>query len=296
MSRKVLAIDLGAESGRVIGVSFDGQRLTSEAIDRFPNIPIDVRGTLYWDILRLWHDVQTGIGKAGEADSLAINGWGVDFALLDPYDRLVDNPVHYRDARTRGMMDWVSARVPAAEVFNRTGIQNLAINSLYQLASLARNQPDTLARSSYFLAIPDLIYFWLTGIKANEFTVASTSQCLVTATREWAFDILDRLGIPARLFHPVSEPAQILGSYHQTPVVLGTHHDTACAVVAVPAEGDDYAYLSSGTWSLFGVEEPAPIINAAAMAANMTNEGGFGGKIRVLKPIMGLWILQESRR
>lgn len=294
--RTVLATDIGAESGRVIAVHFDGQRLQTEEVYRFPNVPVMAHSTLYWDILRLWGDLQAGIHKAGQMDAIGVNTWGVDFALLDRHKRLVGNPVHYRDRRTDGMLDYVFSKVPRAEIFRQTGIQVLSLNSLYQLASLARNDDPALRSAAHFLTIPDLLYFWLTGVIVNEFTNTTTTQCYNPRTRDWTREILDMLGIPAGIFGPVTEPGQALGSYHGMPVVLAPHHDTACAVLGVPASGADFAYLSSGTWSLLGLELPEPLITDAALAANVTNEGGYGGTFRFLKNIMGLWLLQESRR
>lgn len=295
-SRTVLAVDLGAESGRVVVVNFDGQRLTAAEAHRFPNIPVEVQGTLHWDILRLWQDVQDGIRKAPKADALGLDGWGVDFALLDKKDRLLANPVHYRDRRTEGMIEYVFSKIPRAKVFERTGIQIMSINTLYQLASLAQNQDPILDTAATFISHSDLLYFWLTGVKVNEFTMISTSQLYDPRAGDWAFEVLEAVGIPKRLFGKVTHPGPILGHYNAIPVVLAPHHDTADAVVGVPSQNPHYAYLSSGTWSLLGLELKAPIINEAALAANVTNEGGYAGTFRLLKNIMGLWLLQEARR
>jgi rhamnulokinase len=294
--RTVLAIDIGADSGRVIAVHFDGQCLSYDEIYRFQNVPVTVRGTLHWDILRLWGDVQTGIRKASNPAALGIDTWGVDFALLDRAGRLLGNPVHYRDQRTEGIPDYVHARVPFKEIFKRTGIQFMSINSLYQLASLVKNQDPMLENAASFLMVPDLLYYWLTGVKVNEFTDATTSQCYDPRAGNWAFDLLEQLGIPSRLFGPITPPGQILGNYGSIPAVLAAHHDTASAVVGVPAQTPNFAYISSGTWSLLGMELPEPVINDAALQANITNEGGYGGTYRMLKNIMGMWLIQEARR
>ncbi len=296
IEKTVLAVDIGAESGRVIAAHFDGSRLRLEEINRFPNVPVKAHDTLHWDILRLWNDVQSGIHKAERADSIGIDTWAIDFGLFDRVGNLLGNPVHYRDRRTEGMMDAVFAKVSRADVFAATGIQMLPFNTLYQLYSLVQRHDPMLESAARLMTIPDILYYWLTGVPVNEFTNATTTQCFNTGAGEWAFNLLDRLGISERIFAPVSAPGQILGSANGIPVVLTPHHDTACAVLGVPASGSDFAYLSSGTWSLLGLEIDRPVINAEALALNVTNEGGFGGTTRLLKNIMGLWLLQESRR
>ena len=292
--RTVLAVDIGAESGRIIAVRFDGQRLHTDEIYRFPNVPVKVGQTLHWDILRLWQDVQIGIGKAAHPDSIGIDTWAVDFGLLDRAGKLIGNPVHYRDQRTDGVAERVFGIVPRAEIFAQTGIQILPFNTLYQLASL-RGDPS-FEMADRLLTIPDLLYYWLTGVKVNEFTNATTTQCFNTQTGDWAFDLLDKLNIPRRLFGEVQAPGQTLGTFNGIPVMLAPHHDTACAVVGVPAQSEHFAYLSSGTWSLLGLELSHPVVTPQALAANLTNEGGYGGTFRFLKNIMGLWLFQETRR
>ncbi|MHB8627857.1 MAG: rhamnulokinase [Aggregatilineales bacterium] len=295
-----MAVDIGAESGRALAVAFDGQRLRTEEVHRFPNVPARVRGTLHWDILRLWNDVQTGIGKAmarGTVDSIGLDTWAIDFGLLDQRGRLLGNPVHYRDARTDSLIEYVFERIPRAEVFAQTGIQILPFNTLYQLASLVKNQDPALGIAARFVTVPDLLYFWLTGVPVNEYTNATTTQCYNVRSGGWAVDLMDQLGIPTRIFPAVSAPGQLLGKTESgVPVTLTPHHDTACAVIGVPMRGEQAAYLSSGTWSLLGLELNAPVVNAEALAANVTNEGGYGGTIRLLKNIMGLWLIQEARR
>ncbi len=295
-TKTVLAVDVGAESGRVIAVHFDGHKLVTEEIYRFANVPVTAPNALYWDILRIWNDIQTGIGKADVPASIGIDTWGVDFALLDKQGHLLANPVHYRDSRTDGMLEYVFSKVPRAEIFERTGNQTMAINSLFQLASLAKNQDSMLANAKTFLAIPDLLNYWLTGVKANEFSTATTTQCFDQRSRSWISDILDRLAIPSAMFGEVTSSGTILGKYHHIPVVLTAQHDTASAAVSVPACTPNFAYLSSGTWSLLGVELATPVINLEVLAANLTNEGGFKDQPILLKDIMGLWLLQECRR
>lgn len=300
LDQTVLAVDLGAESGRVMAVRFDGQRLALEEIHRFSNRPVTVRGTMHWDILRLWREIQTGIDKAkkaGAVASIGVDTWGVDFGLLDRNANLLANPVHYRDHRTDGMVEWVFNRVPREEIFAQTGIQTMQLNTLFQLASLVKNNDPLLECAAELLFLPDLLYFWLTGVRVHEFCIASTSQLANSGKREWAFDVMERVGIPTRLFKKeIHMPGQSLGAFEGIPVVLAPHHDTASAVVGVPARNEHFAYLSSGTWSLLGMELDAPINTEAAAKANVTNEGGFGGAIRFLKNIVGLWLIQECRR
>lgn len=292
----VAAVDIGASSGRVLTVQFDGKRLTTDETHRFPNNPVTVRGTLHWDILRLWHEVQAGIGKVEHPAAIGLDTWGVDFALLDQSGRLLANPVHYRDHRTNGMLEEVFAKVPRAEVFSQTGIQTMPINTLYQLASMVKAHDPIFSQAARFLTIPDLLYYWLTGTLVNEYTNATTTQCFDVCKGDWAFDLLQKLEIPTHIFSPVTQPGQILGKFEDIPVVLTPHHDTASAVIGVPASADQIAYLSSGTWSLLGLELPAPVVTDAALAANVTNEGGYARTTRFLKNVMGLWLLQESRR
>ncbi len=297
MARKtVLAVDIGAESGRVLAVHFDAQQLHTEEVYRFANVPVAVHKTLHWDILRLWADVQTGIAKVGQADSIGIDTWAIDFGLLDKAGHLLGNPVHYRDSRTNGMLEYVFSKVKRDEVFDQTGIQILPFNTLYQLASMVKSDDPVLGSAASFLTIPDLLYYWMTGVKLNEYTNATTTQCFNVQKREWAFDLLDKLDIPTQIFSPVTMPGEVCGNYNGIPVVVAPHHDTGSAVVGVPAESEHFAYLSSGTWSLLGLELHEPIVNEAAFQVNMTNEGGYGNTTRFLKNVMGLWLLQESRR
>ena len=297
MVRKtVLAVDIGAESGRVLAVHSDGKRLETEEVYRFANIPVTVHNTLHWDILRLWNDVQTGIAKVEQPVSIGIDTWAIDFGLLDRAGHLLGNPVHYRDNRTDGMCDYVFSKVSREEVFAETGIQILPFNTLYQLVSLVKNNDPILESAAAFLTIPDLLYYWMTGVKINEYTNATTTQCFNVQKREWAFDLLDKLDIPSQIFAPVTMPGQICGNFNNIPVVVAAQHDTGSAVVGVPAESEYFAYLSSGTWSLLGFELPEPIVNDASFKVNMTNEGGYGNTTRFLKNVMGLWLLQESRR
>ena len=293
----VVAVDLGASSGRVSKVGYDGKTFNVEEVHRFNNIPIQNGYSLQWDIESIWTEVSRGIVAASKgAQSIGVDTWGVDFALLDSEESLLGNPVHYRDERTVGMMDWVFERVPRREIFERTGIQFISLNTLYQISSLVRKDDSILKKASCYLGMPDLLHFWLTGAKACEFTHASTTQMLNLEHGNWDRETLEALGVPMDIFPSIVDPGKRLGKHHGVPVVAPACHDTASAVVAVPATTENYAYLSSGTWSLLGMELDRPLINDLAYAANMTNEGGAEGKVRFLKNSAGLWLEQECRR
>ncbi len=294
--KQVVAVDLGAESGRVMQVGFDGQSFQMDLVHRFPNIPVQCRSTLHWDVLRLWHEIVTGLNMAlPSASSIAVDTWGVDFALLDRDGGLLANPVHYRDSRTEGLQEWAFQRVPRRTIFERTGLQFMNLNTLYQLASLVKADSPLLDAATTLLTIPDLFNYWLTGARSCEFTHVTTSQCYSPHTRGWDFDTLSALGIPTGIFPPIVLPGDKLGEYNTVPVFAVGSHDTASAVAAVPTTTADYVYISSGTWSLMGMEVPAPIINDATYEANITNEGGVYGTFRLLKNVMGLWIAQQCR-
>jgi len=298
----VIAVDLGAESGRVAKVTFDGSALSLEVVHRFPNIQVEAGGgkgkgkTLYWDTLRLWHEIKTGIeGAKGGASGIGVDAWGVDFALLDRDGNLLGNPICYRDSRTEGMFDWTFARMPRREIFERTGIQFLILNTLYQFGSLARAQSPVLEVAHTYLGFPDLLNYWLTGVKACEFSHATTTQFYNPRAGDWDRQLLAAVGLPTSIFPTIVQPGTRLGEYHGIPVIAPATHDTGSAVVAVPTTTPDFAYISSGTWSLIGLESDTPVINDASYAANVTNEGGAGGKFRLLKNVMGLWLAQQCR-
>lgn len=296
-TKTVLAVDLGAESGRVMAVHYAKDALQLEELHRFPNTTVTVRGTTYWDFLRLWCDIQNGLAKglALHPASIGVDTWGVDFGLLDAQGDLIGNPVHYRDRRTDGMMDRVFDRVGKAHVFEQTGIQFMPINTIYQLMSLVDRQSPQLSIAETFLTAPDLVNYWLTGTKVCEFTNATTTQLFNPRTGTWASDLIDTLGIPSKIFPEIVDPGTRLGSYEQIPVIAPACHDTGSAVAAVPAQTPHYAYISSGTWSLVGLEVTEPIITPEALEANVTNEGGVYGTYRLLKNVMGLWIIQQCR-
>jgi len=300
---RLLATDVGAESGRTVVGSFDGERLSLHEVHRFPNRPVEVAGTLHWDVLRLYSDMLDGIRAAGRVSSVGVDTWGVDFGLLDRSGRLLGNPVHYRDRRTEGMLEEAFSRVPREEIYTRTGIQFLPINTLYQLLALVVAGEPQLASADRLLTMPALLAYWLTGTAADEFTDATTTQCFDPRANAWAWDLVERLAIPSRIFGEVVPPGTGLGRVRSglglgsIRVVAPGSHDTASAVAAVPFEpGRPAAYVSSGTWSLVGLEVERPVINEAALAANLTNEGGVAGTFRLLKNVMGLWLLQECRR
>ena len=308
---KFLAFDLGAESGRAVVGRLEDDRLRLEEVYRFPNGPVRVLDSLHWDILRLWADIKQGLGLAAKAHgstltAIGLDTWGVDFGLLAADDTLVGNPFHYRDSRTKGMMAQAFKIVPRPEIYERTGIQFMQINSLYQLFAMAQAGSPALACAATFLNMPDLFNFWLTGRKASEFTIATTSQCYDPRVGDWAGDMLEKLRIPAHIFGEIIQPGAVLDTLLASvaeetgspaiPVIASAGHDTASAVAAVPATGSDFVYLSSGTWSLMGVELDEPIINEQSLAYDLTNEGGVGDTFRLLKNIMGLWLVQECRR
>jgi rhamnulokinase len=306
-----LAIDLGAESGRVmLGVLRDGL-LTLEELHRFPNHPVPLPSGLYWDSFRLFHEIVHGLTIAGRerklrVDGIGIDTWGVDFALLAADGGLLECPRHYRDARTIGIPERLFEVVPREEVFNATGIQIMALNTLYQLYAMHLAGSPSLATAERLLFMPDLFNYWLTGMQRAEVTIASTSQFYDSASRCFAIALLEKLGLPVRLLPELIEPGQRLGTLLPSlaestglgpvPVYATAAHDTAAAVAAVPASGNDWCYISSGTWSLMGVELPTPVINDASRSLNFTNEAGANGTILLLKNIAGLWLLQECRR
>ncbi|MCS7071859.1 MAG: FGGY family carbohydrate kinase, partial [Anaerolinea sp.] len=275
MDGHVIAVDLGADSGRVMTVRLEGETLIQEEAHRFPNVPVMVRGRLHWDVLRLWHEIVTGVDRVLDgALSIGIDAWGVDYALLDRDGELVGNPVHYRDARTTGAPEWVYQRIPKRDLFERTGLQFMILNTVYQLAAMVRDGSDQLARAATYLSIPDLFNYWFTGVKKCEFTHVSTTQLYDPRRGDWDRELMQLLGIPAHIFPEIIPPGTRLGEYKGVPVIAPATHDTGSAVVGVPATQTDYAYLSSGTWSLIGLELPAPVINDGAFEANITNEGG----------------------
>ena len=308
---KMLAFDFGASSGRAILGIFDVNKLITEELHRFSNDPVNVRGNFYWDILRLFHEIKQGIIKCvnvghKDIDSIGIDTWGVDYGLLDERGNLLGNPYHYRDTRTDGIMEEVFKIIPKGELYQKTGIQFMKFNTIFQLYSTKLNTPSMLDQAKTLLFIPDLLNYFLTGVKVTEYSIASTSQLLDPQTRTWSDEILDKLELPRQMLTDIVPSGTIIGKLSKTlaqelgigevNVVASASHDTASAVTAVPAANRDYVYISSGTWSLMGVEADEPIINEMSSQLAFTNEGGVSNKIRFLKNIMGLWLVQECKR
>ncbi|MCA9089637.1 MAG: rhamnulokinase [Planctomycetaceae bacterium] len=315
MSERIyLAVDLGAESGRVIAGRFDGTTVQLDEVHRFPNGPLPLAGTRRWDVLRLWSDIVEGLRKAADRYktgivSVGVDTWGVDYVLLSKSNELLGQPYNYRDPRTDGMMEAAASRVPRAEIFAQTGLQFMQINTLYQLLAMQLNDPQMLKFANRLLMMPDFFHWLLSGSQVVEFTNATTSQALNATERDWAWDLLRKLEIPTHLFPQLVTPGTKLGPLREDvarltglpriDVVAPPTHDTAAAVVATPTEHTgkaNWAYISSGTWSLIGVEVQEAILTPEALAQNVTNEGGVDGTYRLLKNVMGLWLVQECRR
>jgi len=306
-AKPYLAFDFGAESGRAVLAHLQSGILTTEEVHRFPNEPVEYGGSLHWDIPRLWLEVRRALAKLGEVKvaGIGVDAWGVDYALLGERGELLENPYHYRDRRTEGIMEEVLARVGRDEIYSATGIQFMPINTLYQLAAAQRRSPRLLAAAQHLLTIPDLFHYWLTGNAVCEFTNASTTQMVDPVKRAWATGLMQRLELPAHLPAPMVEPGSIVGTLLRevarhtalvgTTVIAPASHDTGSAVAAISAR-DGTAFLSSGTWSLLGTELDSPVITPDALRLNFTNEGGVSGTTRLLKNVMGLWMLQGCRQ
>lgn len=306
----VLAFDIGASSGRALTGTLQNQRLIVEEILRFPNDPVLAGNHLYWDILRLFHDIKQGIVKARHAGcipvSIALDSWAIDYGLLGRSGELLGNPYHYRDHRTDRIMEEVFQIMPKEEIFRKTGIQFLPFNTIYQLYAAKQANPSLFRESKHFLMIPDLLRYFLTGQIRSEFSNATTTQLYNPALGRWDADLLQRLGIPEHIFSDIVSPASFAGHLRPSvcdelgvpriPVHAVAEHDTGSAVAAIPAEQEDFLYLICGTWSLMGTEVKEALINDQVLAFNFTNEGGVGQTFRLLKNIMGLWIIQECLR
>ncbi len=307
---KMLGIDLGASSGRGIVGSFNGEKLTLTENHRFLNEPVIQNGKFSWDILRIFHEIKNSVRKCvldgDEIATIGIDTWGVDYGLLDKNGHLISNPVHYRDARNDGIEKYVDKIYPLSDIYGKTGIQSLNFNTIYQLAAEQRFNPGLLDYADKMLFIPDLLGYFLTGEMATEYTIASTGAVLDANSKDYAFELLDKLGIPRKLFSSIVAPGHNLGALlpqvieetgkTSAKVVKIASHDTASAVMAVPSKEESFIYISSGTWSLMGTELRSPIITEEASRLGFTNEGGVENTIRFLKNIMGLWLIQESRR
>jgi len=310
-TRNYLAVDLGAESGRTIVGSLERNHLSLTETHRFPNGPVRLPDGLHWDVLRLWSEIKGGIEISSAKfnkglDSIGLDTWGVDFALLDSQGALLSNPFHYRDERTDGMLEEAFRRMPRAEIFENTGIQFMQLNTLYQLLAMSVQRSPLIDAAIKFVTIPDLFNYWLSGEMTNEFTNATTTQCFDPRQRDWATPVLVAMDIPLHLFGPTTESGSAIGTLlpyvaEETgagaiQIVVPACHDTGSAVVAVPAQNQDFAWISSGTWSIMGAEVREPVVSEKALEYNVTNEGGVFGTWRLSKNIVGLWLVQECKR
>lgn len=309
MNKRVLAFDFGASSGRAIVGVFDGEKIELREVHRFSNDPVKINGTFYWDVQRLFFEIKQGILKAkedGGFDSIGIDTWGVDFGLLRKDGTLVENPVHYRDARNDGMVEFAKKYMSQEEMYDITGIQFMDFNTIFQLLSLKENRPYILEEADKLLFMPDLLSYMLSGVKSTEYSIATTSQMVDLKTRNWSDKILDTFGIKKDLLTDVVPTGAVIGQLSddiceelgvpKADVISVASHDTQSAITAAPCEYEDFAFISCGTWSLFGTEVKEPIINDASKKLNVTNEGGYDYTIAFLKNICGLWLIQESRR
>ena len=307
--KRVLAIDLGASSGRGIVGTYDGEKITLEEIHRFSNDPLRIGDSFFWDTLRLLHEIKCAIlkaSRAGALDSVGIDTWGVDYGYIDRAGALLSVPYHYRDARTERAMERVYSKIPYSELYRITGIESMSFNTVFQTNADLTDRPWIVENAKTLLFTPDLLGYFLTGKEVSEYTIASTSAMMDAKRREFSDEVTSTLGFCKSLFAPVVMPGNVLGRL--TPevdeetggtgavVVNVPSHDTSCAVMAVPSDEKDFLFISSGTWSLMGTESDTPIINGTSERLGFTNEGGVDGKINVMKNIMGLWLIQESRR
>ena len=315
MAEKVyLAIDLGAESGRVMAGIWDGRQLRLDELHRFANGPVALEETLRWDVLRLWSEIQHGLALTGkkygrQIVSVGADTWGVDFVLLNKQDEILGQPYHHRDARTCGALERTFKKVSRSEIFAKTGLQFMELNSLYQLLAWRKHSPEILAAADTLLFMPDFIHWALCGAKKAEFTIASTSQFVHPLKRNWSLPLLKKLGLPRHFLPKIVPPGTTLGKLRKSlaertglvgvRVIAPPSHDTASAVAGVPTANTgkaNWAYISSGTWSLMGVEVEQAVLSRRALELNMTNEGGIDGTYRLLKNIMGLWLVQQCKQ
>lgn len=309
MERYYLAIDIGASSGRHMLASMKDGKMQLEEVYRFPNGMDDKNGTLCWNVERLFTEIKNGLKKCKEIGelpvSMAIDTWGVDYVLLDKDDRILGDTVGYRDRRTEGMDEKVYEVIPQDELYARTGIQKQIFNTVYQLMAVKESHPEYLEQAESILMIPDYFHFLLTGVKKNEYTNATTGQLVSPKTNDWDYEMIDMLGYNSKMFRPVSMPGTVVGEFTEEvqkevgfncTVVLPATHDTGSAVLAVPTNDDDAVYISSGTWSLMGIERKEADCSMESMKANFTNEGGYDHRFRYLKNIMGLWMIQSVKK
>ncbi|MDM8235291.1 rhamnulokinase [[Ruminococcus] torques] len=309
MERYYLAIDIGASSGRHMLASMKDGKMQLEEVYRFPNGMDDKNGTLCWNVERLFTEIKNGLKKCKEIGkipvSMAIDTWGVDYVLIDKDDRILGDTVGYRDSRTEGMDEKVYEVIPQDELYARTGIQKQIFNTVYQLMAVKESHPEYLEQAESILMIPDYFHFLLTGVKKNEYTNATTGQLVSPKTNDWDYEMIDMLGYNSKMFRPVSMPGTVVGEFTEEvqkevgfncTVVLPATHDTGSAVLAVPTNDDDAVYISSGTWSLMGIERKEADCSMESMKANFTNEGGYDHRFRYLKNIMGLWMIQSVKK
>ena len=309
MAKRVLAFDFGASSGRAIIGEFDGEKITLREVHRFSNDPVTINGTVYWDVQRLFFEIKQGILKAkedGGFDSIGIDTWGVDFGLLRKDGTLIENPIHYRDKRNDGMVEKAKQYISHERMYDITGIQFMDFNTVFQLLSLKENRPYILEEAETLLFMPDLLAYMLSGVKSTEYSIATTSQMVDLQTRTWSDEILDAFGLKKSILTDIVPTGTIIGQLSdeiceelgvpKADIISVASHDTQSAISAAPCEYEDFAFISSGTWSLFGTEVKEPVLNEASKKLNVTNEGGYGYSIAFLKNICGLWLIQESRR
>ena len=308
MKKSVLSFDFGASSGRAIIATLEDGKISLNEVHRFSNDPVTLGGTVYWDVLRLWYEIKQGILKAKPFgfDSIGIDTWGVDFGLIDKNGVLLENPIHYRDKRNDGMIEYSEKFMPNSDMYDITGIQFMEFNTVFQLLSLYKNRPELMERADKMILMPDLFNYFLTGEKTSEFSMASTGQLLDVRTHGWSEEIIEKCGFDKKLFCDLIKPGTVVGKVskdiadelgiQQVDVIAVCGHDTASAMAAVPTDKQDFAFLSCGTWSLFGTELENPIVDENSKKFNITNEGGFDYKTSFLKNIIGLWLIQESRR
>ncbi|MBP5308909.1 MAG: rhamnulokinase, partial [Clostridia bacterium] len=308
--KRVLAFDFGASNGRALIGEITGGKIVYTEVHRFPNDPVSVNGKMYWDFLRLIHEIKTGIVKAKQAggfDSVGIDTWGVDYGFIDKNGDIVNTPYHYRDLRTEGAMEKVFNIAGGKEnVYSRTGIQFMRLNTLFQLYASVTEDKEATERAETMLFIPDLMAYVLTGKKVAEYTVASTSQMISPFTHDWDYELIEKIGFDTAKLPEIVPSGYVYGNIKKeicdelgidsVPVIAVCTHDTGSAVAAVPGDMENCCYISCGTWSLMGVELDKPVINAESFKENFTNEGGYNKSVRFLKNIMGLWIIQEARR
>lgn len=309
MGKYYLAVDIGASSGRHMLASLVDGKMQLEEVYRFSNEMKDRNGTLCWDVENLFSEIKNGLKKCKESgripDSVGIDTWAVDYVLLDQNGRILGDTVGYRDSRTEGMDEKVYERIPQTELYARTGIQKQIFNTIYQLMAVKQTHPEYLEKAESMLMIPDYFHYLLTGVKKMEYTNATSAQLVSPKTNDWDYELIERLGYPSKIFRPVSMPGTVVGNFTKEiqeevgfdcMVVLPATHDTGSAVLAVPSDSNRAIYISSGTWSLMGIERMEADCTMSSMQANFTNEGGYDHRFRYLKNIMGLWMIQSVKK